>query len=510
MKAYLALFLVIAWLLAACTPTAVVPDLSSTEEPTSTVPATPSAVMPTAAALLPSPTAAGSTTAYTDPHGQFRLTLPAGWQPDEEQGLFRSPGGVLRVGYMPEMAFMNSANRVCERLANTPVGPARKIDLSPLPSADACTLTPLPEMSTDRVTLVVANPAGEPEQRYIFLESDQANLTEISASLELLNTPAVQEAFPYPTGAMRPHDDVFWTGTVNQPDELTLEEHAVVEASLDSPTHFEFLERIPSDVFEKRAEWREGSTERRLMSNNALLEPFGYSLEGVQGGEVELYALYHGGERLQGERLQEELVQDEISMFWPASVSASGEDFALVVEILNNGYRLVRQERIEEWDISASLFIPPVFFGDELLHVVWDYERGQVQVMQGEEQVYAFAALFLVDMPVKGLWSWEGHWLLEVDGFLIQDGVILNEGLVYEEIFGWQLLNGKPFYYFRKGPRVGVSYDGSRLPVYYDEVIHYRCCEPAMFNNGGNEDIAWFYGLRDGTWYYVEIGRYEE
>jgi hypothetical protein len=31
-----------------------------------------------------------------------------------------------------------------------------------------------------------------------------------------------------------------------------------------------------------------------------------------------------------------------------------------------------------------------------------------------------------------------------------------------------------------------------------------------MFNNAGNEDMAWFYGLRDGTWYYVEIGAFEE
>jgi hypothetical protein len=144
------------------------------------------------------------------------------------------------------------------------------------------------------------------------------------------------------------------------------------------------------------------------------------------------------------------------------------------------------------------------------LHVVWDFERSQVQVMRDQEQIYAFAALFLVDMPLKGLWSWDDHWLLEVDGFLIQDGQILNESLGYEEIFGCQLLNEKPFYYFRKGPRVGISYDGSTLPLHYDEIIHYRCCEPAMFNNAGHEDMAWFYGLRDGTWYYVEIGAFEE
>jgi hypothetical protein len=144
------------------------------------------------------------------------------------------------------------------------------------------------------------------------------------------------------------------------------------------------------------------------------------------------------------------------------------------------------------------------------LSVRWDYERGQAQVMQGGQQIYGFASVYLVDMPVKGLWSWDGHWLLEVDGFLIQDGEVLNERLGYEDIFGWQLLNGKPFYYFRKGPRVGISYDESILSVYYDEVIHYRCCEASMFNHDGNQDMVWFYGLREGAWYYVEMGVYEE
>ncbi len=55
----------------------------------------------------------------------------------------------------------------------------------------------------------------------------------------------------------------------------------------------------------------------------------------------------------------------------------------------------------------------------------------------------------------------------------------------------------------------------STLPL-----VVYRVCErlantpggPARkvaFNNGGNEDMVWFYGLRAGTWYYVEIGNYD-
>jgi hypothetical protein len=396
------------------------------------------------------------------------------------------------------------SQRVCERLANTAVGPARQVEIAALMNADACRLSPYPEMSIDRITLVVENATGKAEQRYFYVEADRGHFDLIAASLELLNPPVVREEFPYPSGELRPEDEAFWANTLPQPDELTVEEYAVVEASLDSPSHFEFIERIPDEVLEKRAAWRGSFSEKRLQANNTLLEPFGYALTAKEGAEMELYELWRRTKR------GEELVQGEISFTWPVSVNAAGDEFAMVVELWNDGYLLVQQDQSEEWDMGSSLYIPPVFYEDKLLSVRWDYERGEAQVMRGEQQMFAFAGVYLVDMPVKGLWSWDGHWLLEVDGFLIQDGEVLNEVLDFEEVFGWQLVDGRPFYYFRKGPRVGISYDGRTLPLYFEEVIHYRCCEASMFNNDGNQDMAWFYGLREGIWNYVEMGVYEE
>jgi hypothetical protein len=439
----------------------------------------------------------GST--YIDPSGQFRLSLPPGWLPGLEEGTFSGGGEILQISYLPEMAYMNSVTRVCERLANTPQGPARQIILFALAEADACLLVPYPEMSTNQARLVVENPAGRLEQRYFSLESDEGSLREIAASLQLLNPPGQREAFPYPSGPMRPQDEAFWSQPTSLPVGLTVEEYPIVEASIDSPDHFEFRERIPSEVFEKRAAWREVRLDRMLDRNNALLEPFGYSLKARSGSDVNLFELYHG----------EDLIQEDVSYFWPVSTNPSGSDFALVLEVWNEGYRLARLEGLSDWDMSASLFIPPVFYGEDLLSIRWDGQRSQVQLWQGEHEVYEFASLFMVDMPVKGLSTWQGDWILEVDGFVIQDGENLNERLGYEDIFGWQLLNGNPFYYFRKGPWVGISYNGQVLPQIYNEIVHYRCCEPAMFNNGGNQDMVWFYGLRDGTWYYVEIGSYD-
>jgi hypothetical protein len=493
--------------LSACQP-APAPEASTPQPSQPQVPVSPTDLpTPESPTPIPEPTPTGSEEGlqeYIDPGGQFRLSYPAGWQAGDEEGLFSGTDGYLRVGYLPEMAFMYPVTRVCERLANTAAGPARQVELAPLANADACKLSPYPEMSIDRISLVVENAAGTAEQRYFYVEANRGHFDLIAASLELLNPPLVREEFPYPSGELRPEDEAFWTNTLPQPDELTVEEYAVVEASLDSPSHFEFMERIPDEVLEKRAAGRGSFSEKRLQANNILLEPFGFSLKAKEGAEMELYELWRRTER------GEELVQGEISFTWPVSVNAAGDEFAMVVELWNDGYRLVQQDQAEEWDMGSSLYIPPVFYEEELLSVRWDYERGEAQVMQGGQQVYAFAGVFLVGTPVKGLWSWDKHWLLEVDGFLIQDGEVLNELLGFEEVFGWQLLNGKPFYYFRKGPRVGISYNEGILPVYYDEVIHYRCCEPAMFNNDGNQDMVWFYGLREGMWYYVEMGVYEE
>src|SRR5512133_1863486 len=78
-----------------------------------------------------------------------------------------------------------------------------------------------------------------------------------------------------------------------------------------------------------------------------------------------------------------------------------------------------------------------------------------------------------------------------------------------DEVFGWRLIKGEPFYFFRRSDTTGVSYSGQILPHKYDDVIHYRCCEPAAFNVQGNEDMVWFHALRGGTYYYVEMGLYE-
>ncbi len=272
---------------------------------------------------------------------------------------------------------------------------------------------------------------------------------------------------------------------------------------VDSPGHLEYFERIPPKALQKRRAWREPKPEERVRGINQKLTSFGYRLVPREkpGWPYPLYDLYR----------EDSLVRSDLLTVWPIAVNGTGSDFALLVEEFSGPTILVRREAVEQWDAARHAFIPPTFVGDDLLVVETGEQHQQFAVRRGNETLYTFTVPGpRVDNPVKGLWSWMGHWVLEVDGQVLVDGKSLNEELGYDEIFRWQLLGGRPFYFFEKDNHVGVSYGGQVLPYQYDEVVHYRCCEPAAFNVAGNETMVWFHALRDGMWYYVEMGVYRQ
>ena len=82
---------------------------------------------------------------------------------------------------------------------------------------------------------------------------------------------------------------------------------------------------------------------------------------------------------------------------------------------------------------------------------------------------------------IRGLWMYADHWALEtafvtnhqrgneisseVVGQISVDSQLLNKQLKYQEAFGFQILHGKPFYFFKKGNKIGISYDGVEVPA---------------------------------------------
>jgi hypothetical protein len=286
---------------------------------------------------------------------------------------------------------------------------------------------------------------------------------------------------------------------------LTIEEHAIVSATVAVPNRFEFLDRIPEDVLARRAAWRGFDTERRLSRLNEALAPFDCRLTAEEnaGWQGIFYDFY----------CEDREILSNLRHVWSVSVNDSGTDFAFVAENAPNKsttYLLVQKDAVhpllfpDQWN-----YVAPVYRGDQLL-TVERLDDGQFAVTQGDEVLYTYRDRGIrSDRPIKRLLVDEGDWILEARGEVLVNGESLNQRLDVDEIFHYVILQGQPLFLFERGGEVGVSYGGETLPVVYDEVIHYQCCEPAMFNVASNEHMLWFYALRDGIWHYVEMGVFE-
>ncbi len=133
--------------------------------------------------------------------------------------------------------------------------------------------------------------------------------------------------------------------------------------------------------------------------------------------------------------------------------------------------------------------------------------HGYAIVRVDGNEVYRYALLVQAGgSPSTGVWNWAGRWVLEVNGLLVVEGEPYNLKAGYQEIFGFRLIDGKPFFFFVQDGTTGIFYDGKTWPALFDSVFHGACCEPAIANPRGNDAMLWFYGLQQGWWDYVELG----
>ena len=132
-----------------------------------------------------------------------------------------------------------------------------------------------------------------------------------------------------------------------------------------------------------------------------------------------------------------------------------------------------------------------VFLGDDLLHLAYDPDYrddvGKIglQVFKNNDLIFEYTVLpsSPATGPVRGLYTWQGHWLLETADVFIRDGVVLNQQLGYSEMFTWHLLDNQPFYFYRQGAQIHLSYNEETLPVTFERVLHEpACCSGAMVN----------------------------
>jgi hypothetical protein len=155
------------------------------------------------------------------------------------------------------------------------------------------------------------------------------------------------------------------------------------------------------------------------------------------------------------------------------------------------------------------------------------FQKVQVQVLDGTQLILSDDAGDVSPIcNLRGLWTYSEHWVLEVahvsltpvsnetplqpSGEIFLDGKSLNNRNGYDQTFGFQLMKGKPFYFFQQNGKIGVSYDGDETDLDYDQIPHYQCCSEAELNPKASPGMVSFFAVRQGTWYYVEIGDFEQ
>jgi len=174
-------------------------------------------------------------------------------------------------------------------------------------------------------------------------------------------------------------------------------------------------------------------------------------------------------------------------------------------------------------DIVATYYETP-----SITTAMGTFYKGYVEVSQEEKVLYTIQTGDSTPASsLRGLWTYDNHWVLEVVhaaekkglfqsetdfdlvGDVILDGISLNQQQKYQETFGFQLMNGKPFFFFKRLGHIGISYNGKEIPLEYTQLPHYLCCSGAAFNPKIAENMVSFFAQRNETWYYVEIGIFE-
>jgi hypothetical protein len=433
--------------------------------------------------LSPPPAMRDDEKNYLDPEGWFSIYVPADWEEGESPGSFSGEDGFVEIGYMPDLMFMNRAFDVCTWLANIDTKDNYSVYFASThyrkyAHTKSCQLTSLPGVHPAAILEVIENPSADLPQRFLYIKADAAQFDRISSTLVWLR-PVDYDAQPvFHTAAMRPEDISFWENTAPLPPGISVTEFELPAEVQNEEPDASFRESIPPDV--RLEPYRPDTTNPPYAPNsltyvNDLLRHFGYLL--LPGSESHLYDLYKDNALVLNNIWKLPDVQlfstteGEVLAFLAHAVKDPGKHF---YDQDNAVSYLIQNEAISIWQEGPLKGTdpgrPPIWVTRDLL-VVGVGEQTVLEVRNSHRDLlFSFATAFGSRLPLIRFQSWEDHWIMDMTHFIIQDGEILNEKFGFEDAFYWRLINDKPFYFFRKGPRLGISYDGQFLPYYYDSI----------------------------------------
>ena len=435
---------------------------------------------------------------FDAPGGWFTLQLPATWTFDPQSSSYTGTDGYFKMAYLPEVGYMRWATQVCDRLAYTSMKGWRT-SIYGIKGTGACVLFEKSNNDPGTRRVVIKIPKAPPDQRFFYLEANSEKIESITSTFKFIDLITPSENSNYVGGPLRPEDVTFWAKTGEFPAGMgMIESTQLISVSKKSVGDALLSTSHRRIVPFENTNWRvEPTPSAAPPIPTPIIEDFGYHLTqtGHDSEGRTTYKLYKG---------EEVLVQNVIA-FEPMTLSPSGSDFWMRLWDNDHNIWILRKSGPIPLDRNSSWLLQnPVFSGKDLFYVTGT-SPSQVQVVRNGTPIFSISIALGADNPVR-FYLWKNSWLLEEHGTLIQDGVILNEKLGYEEIFDWRPINEKPFYFFRKGPRVGISYDGKILPIWYDDVYYYGCCGYAALNPYRTKYMVDFFALRDNLWRRVEIG----
>ncbi len=171
-------------------------------------------------------------------------------------------------------------------------------------------------------------------------------------------------------------------------------------------------------------------------------------------------------------------------------------------------------------DVFSQAFSPPPLNGRQLTGVQHEND-GETTVtfkLDDEEALSVNCGAVSPISNLRGMWVIGRDWYAEVAyttdpsvpntprGEIFMNGVSLNEQFGYDETFGFQPLDDKPFYFFAKDGQIGINYAGETHQLGFESVPHYACCSGAAWNPKAYLTMVTFFAQGNGKEYYVELG----
>jgi hypothetical protein len=480
------------------TPSASYTNFFATPFPTGTpTPATTqSGAMPGASfTVVP---AAPDEQVYVDPEGWYSVNLPADMRPGRNTpNSFVGEGRILETGYLP---YMSRPIDLCLWLANVVAKPEE----SAVHWMSPCSVQARENGYIVEYT-IYENPSADLEHRFIYVKMGRSFPSiggYVKHTVTWLKTAAETTAG---TTSLSPEEATFWENPETVLSDASIMEYALPPEGQVEPTQDSLWRFVPEEMQPWKALQKAASLATKEPTAEEQLKPLGYELKVVETQPDYRQQLLRDG------RLLFDYVFN-VSKVYKFSTD-SGPINAFVVNKLGTNYDgyydsfLVVNDAIYSWDyasVDTANFAPILYQGD-LLWAKGVKDAG-VEIRRSNRQVlFTFRTYFATHLEVNSFQAWNDHWVLTAGDFVIQDGEILNQKLGFQEMFAWRVIKDKPLYLFRKGARLGLSYNGKFLLLPYEDIPRGLCCGLAANNPGMIADSMYFFGKREGVWYYVMV-----